>query len=63
MGIGISHYYDVYNNTTYYVKECGCYVGKEKDEIDRVWVTYTTYKTYHYLCKNHMSEYRSKKKD
>ena len=44
------------------VKECGCYIVKEKDETDKVWVTYTTYETYHYLCKNHMSEYRSKKK-
>ena len=26
-------------------------------------VTYTTYKTYHYLCKNYMREHRSKKKD
>ena len=45
------------------VKECGCYIVKEKDKIDRVWVTYTTYKTYQYLCKNHMNEYRNKKKD
>ena len=52
-------------NTTS-VKECGFYIAKEKDESDRVWVPYTTYKTYHFLCKNHMSEYRehslSKKK-
>ena len=44
-------------------KEFGCYIVEEMDESDRVWVTYTTYKTYHYFCKNHMSEYRSKKKD
>ena len=75
MGIGIDRYYHVYDNTTYYrdywadavspppenatnVKECGCYIVEE-----RVWVTYTTYRTYHCLCKNHMNEYRSKKKD
>ena len=49
------------------VKECGCYIVKEKNERERVGVTYTTYYTYHYLCKNHISEYRehspSKKKD
>ena len=45
------------------VKECGCYIEKEKDESERVWVTYTTHRTYHYLCKNHMNEYISKKKD
>ena len=45
------------------LKECGNYIVKEKDEIERVWVTYTTCKTYHDLCKNHMSEFRSKKKD
>ena len=79
MGIGIDRYYGYDNTTDYQdhwasavspplenatnVKECGCYMVKEKDEIDRVWVTYTTYYTYHYLCKNHMSEYRSKKKN
>ena len=49
------------------VEGCGCYIVKEKDESDRAWVKYTTYYTYYYLCKNHMSEYRehnlSKKKD
>ena len=49
------------------VEGCGCYIVKKKDESDRVWVTYTTYYTYHYLCKHHMSEYRehnlSKEKD
>ena len=49
------------------VEQCGCYIVKEKDESDRAWVTYTKYYSYHYLCKNHMSEYReqnlSKKKD
>ena len=80
MGIGISRYYHIYDNTTHYrdywvaavspppenatnVKKCDCYIVKEKDESDRVWVAYTTHETYHYLCKNHMSEYRSKKKD
>ena len=49
---------------------CGCYIVKEKkrkNENEKVWVTYTTHYTYHYLCKNHMSAYRehnlSKKKD
>ena len=79
MGIGIARYHAYDNTTNYQdywesavspppenatnVKEYGCYIVKEKDESDRVWVTYTTYFTYHYLCKNHMSEYRSKKKD
>ena len=36
------------------VKECGCYIVKEKDEK---WVTYTRYYIYHHLCKNHMSEH------
>ena len=69
-----THYWDYWasavspppENATY-VKECGCYIIKEKDERERVGVTYTTYYTYHYLCKNHISEYRehslSKKKD
>ena len=72
MGIGTYH---VYDNTTHWasavspppenatnVKEYGCYIVEEKDESKRVWVTYTTIKTYHYLCKNHMSEYRGKKR-
>ena len=79
MGIGIARYYAYDNTTYYRdywasavsaspenatnVRECGCYIVKEKDESQRIWVTYTTYKTYYYLCKNHMSEYRSKKKD
>ena len=33
----------------------GCYIVEEKDETDKAWVTYTTYYTYHYLCKNGMS--------
>ena len=33
------------------VKECGCYIVKEKDESNRVWVTFTTY--YTYLQKSH----------
>ena len=45
------------------VEESGCYILEEKDESDRAWVTYTKYYNYHYLCKNHMSEYRSKKKN
>ena len=62
MGIGIARYY-AYDNTTNYqgywasavspphenatnVKDCGCCIVKE------------TYYTYHYFCKNHMSEYR-----
>ena len=56
MGIGSYHIYD--NITGYQdywvdavsppsesatnVKECGCYIAKKEDEIDRVWVTYTT---------------------
>ena len=44
-----------------------CYIVRKKNESDRVWVTYTTYYTYHYLYKNNMSEYREhnlrKKKD
>ena len=71
MGIGSYH---VYDNTTDYkdywvgaaspppknatnVEGCGCYIVK-KDENERVWATYTTYNTYHCLCKNCMSEYR-----
>ena len=65
MGIGNYHVYD--NTTHYRdcwasavspppenatnVKECICYIVEEKDESERVWVTYTAYKTYHYLCK------------
>ena len=30
----------------------------KKDESEGVWVTYTTYYTYHCLCKNGMSQYR-----
>ena len=79
MGTGIDRYYGYDDTTHYWtywvsavspppenatsVKECGFYIVKEKDENDMVWVTYTTYKTHHYLCKNHLSEYRSKKKD
>ena len=82
MGIGSYH---VYDNTTDYrdywesavspptknatnVEEFGCYIIKI-DESEKIWITYTTYYTYHYLCKNHMREYRyrehnlSKKKD
>ena len=67
MGIGIARYHAYDNTTNYQdywesavspppenatnVKEYGCYIVKEKDESDRVWVTYTTYFTYHYLCK------------
>ena len=77
MGIGIARYYS-YDNTTNYqdywvgaasppnatnVKGCGCYIIK-KDENERVWVTHTTYYTYHCLCKSHMREHNlSKKKD
>ena len=28
------------------VRECGCYIVEEKDESERVLVTYTTYRTY-----------------
>ena len=79
MGIGS---YKVHDNTIDYqdywasaappppnainVEGCGCYIVKEKEESDRAWVTYTKYYTHHYLCKNHMSEYKghnlSKKK-
>ena len=40
------------------VKRCEYYIVKEKHESDRAWVTCTTYYTYHYLCQNHMSEYK-----
>ena len=62
MGTGISRYHVYDNTTDYQdywadaasqppenainVKECGCYIIKEKEESDRAWVTYTTYKTY-----------------
>ena len=72
MGIGSYNVYDNAINYQYYwasaalsppknatnVEGCGCYIVKEKDESDRAWVTYSTYYTYHYLCKNHMNEYR-----
>ena len=38
------------------VKECGCYIIKDVQESDRVWVTYTTINTYHYRCKTHTME-------
>ena len=31
-----------------YLKGCSCCIIKEKDESNRVWVTYSTYNTYHY---------------
>ena len=34
------------------VKECGCYIVKEKDESERVRVTYTIYYTCHLKEKN-----------
>ena len=67
MGNGIAHYHAYDNTTNYQdcwesavspppenatnVKECGCYIVKEKDESNRVWVTFTTY--YTYLQKSH----------
>ena len=77
MGIGSHHVYDNTNDYKDYwvgaespspknatnVQGCGCYIVK-KDERERVWVIYTTYYTYHCLCKNHIREHNlSKKKD
>ena len=40
------------------VKECGCYTTEDISESDRCWVTYKTVKTNHYLCSEHMKEYK-----
>ena len=77
MGIGSHHVYDNTNDYKDYwvgaespspknatnVQGSGCYIVK-KDERERVSVIYTTYYTYHCLCKNHIREHNlSKKKD
>ena len=66
-GFGIDRYYGYDNTANYWdycanavsppskntdnVKKCGCYIVKEKDESDRVWVAHTTYYTHHYFAK------------
>ena len=39
------------------IKQCGCYTIEEKDESDRVWVTYTHIHTYHHYCKDHFKKH------